>query len=117
MEIVKQIREQDPSINVNISQVRGNKMGSFEITCQGHPIFSKLGLGYFPHVDAVCKRIIGFVEDYRNGKDLSKYEPGAQSPVRSNSAFRRTGGSESFKGSPIRRPMKISYNKEYEAEK
>ena len=88
-------------------------MGSFEITCQGHTLFSKLALGYFPHVDAVCKRLFSFVEDFRKGNDLSKYEPGAQSPVRCNSAFRRTGGSEGFKGSPMRRPMKISYNTEY----
>lgn len=92
-------------------------MGSFEISCQGHIIFSKLSLGYFPHVDAVCKRLINFVEDYRNGNDLSKYEPSQQSPVRCNSAFRRTGTAEGFKNSPVRRPMKISYNKEYEAEK
>jgi hypothetical protein len=48
-------------------------MGSFEVSCQGHLLFSKLALGYFPHVTAVTKRVVNFIEDYKKGGDLKKY--------------------------------------------
>lgn len=37
-------------------------------------LFSKLSLGYFPHVTGVTNRIFAFIEDVKNGNDLSKYQ-------------------------------------------
>lgn len=48
-------------------------MGSFEITCNGTVLFSKLSLGYFPHVPSATARIMSFIDDYKNGRDVSKY--------------------------------------------
>lgn len=67
-------------------------MGSFEIIANGVLLFSKLSLGYFPHVAGVTARVMQFVEDYRNGRDLTPYTDSKGSPVRGNSAsFNKSG--------------------------
>ena len=48
-------------------------MGSFEVQCNGTLLFSKLNLGYFPHVPSAVARIFSFIHDSKNGNDLSKY--------------------------------------------
>jgi|JI10StandDraft_1071094.scaffolds.fasta_scaffold48284_6 selT/selW/selH-like putative selenoprotein len=73
MEIEKAIKSHDNSVDVEIYQVGGQKMGSFEISCNGHVLFSKLSLGYFPYVPSATTRIMSFIEDYRKGNDLKKY--------------------------------------------
>ena len=49
-------------------------MGSFEVTCNGYLLFSKLALGYFPHTALLTNRITQFIEDSEHGKDLLKYK-------------------------------------------
>lgn len=48
-------------------------MGSFEITCNGTLLFSKLSLGYFPYVPSAVSRILSFIDDSKKGNDLKKY--------------------------------------------
>ena len=107
-DVANAIRAKDSSIHVDIVPVSGQKMGSFEITCNDTLLFSKLNLGYFPHVPSVTARIFGFIEDVKNGADLTKYYENKASPVRSNSAsFKKAG---SGKSSPMK---KIKYGQEY----
>ena len=107
-DVAKSIRAKDSSINVEIIPVSGQKMGSFEIICNSTLLFSKLSLGYFPHVPSVTARIFGFIDDVKNGGDLTKYYENKASPVRSNSASYKKGGSG--KNSPVK---KIKYGQEY----
>lgn len=39
-------------------------------------LFSKLQLGYFPHVPSATARIFSFIDDLRKGNDLKKYSEG-----------------------------------------
>ena len=79
-------------------------MGSFEIDCNGTLLFSKLNLGYFPHVPSVIVRLFGYIDDVKNGNDLTKYSENKASPIRSHSA------AKSGKSSPTK---KIKYIPEY----
>ena len=81
-------------------------MGSFEIECNGVLLFSKLSLGYFPHITGVTTRIMAFVDDYRNGRSLLAYTESTGSPVRINSSHHSRSG----KSSPKR---KIKYIADY----
>jgi hypothetical protein len=49
-------------------------MGAFEITSAGKLLFSKLSSTFFPNTYAVTEKIIHFVTDLRNGKDISTYD-------------------------------------------
>lgn len=92
-EIAKSIQNQDSSIEVHIQKVGHEKMGSFEITCNNTLLFSKLTLGYFPHITGVTNRVIEYVEDYRKGNDLKKYTENQASPVRINSGIKSSSRS------------------------
>ena len=105
-DLVKSIQAKDNSINVDITQVSGHKMGSFEVSCNGTLLFSKLSLGYFPHIPSVVVRIFGFIDDVKNGNDLTKYIENKASPIRSNSA----SFNKSVKGSPAK---KLKYVPDY----
>ena len=69
-------------------------------------LFSKLSLGYFPHITGVTTRVMAFVDDYRNGRDLTQYTESKGSPVRGNSASHYKSG----KASPAK---KIKYVPDY----
>lgn len=72
-------------------------MGSFEIACNGTLLFSKLNLGYFPHVTGVVSRISTFIDDVKNGNDLTKYYETKPNPARDSAiSFAKPG-----KPSPI----------------
>jgi hypothetical protein len=58
-------------------------MGSFEVTCNGYLLFSKLALGYFPHITLLSNRVQQFIEDTNHGRDLHKYK-GGLSPIKYN---------------------------------
>ena len=84
-------------------------MGSFEITCNSTLLFSKINLGYFPHVPSVITRIFGYIDDVKNGEDLTKYYENKASPIRSHSAsFNKSG-----KNSPKKQ---VKYVPEYKRE-
>lgn len=58
-------------------------MGSFEVTCNGYLLFSKLALGYFPHTTLLTNRLFQFIDDSEHGRDLHKYK-GGLSPIKYN---------------------------------
>ena len=51
-------------IVVRVNKVKGKKMGSFEISIGNYVLFSKLALGYFPHVTAASARVADFLKDW-----------------------------------------------------
>jgi hypothetical protein len=55
------ILNQIPDVTVKIHLVGGHKMGSFEVYYKDINLFSKLSLGYFPHVGLLTTRIINFL--------------------------------------------------------
>lgn len=111
MELEKTIKSHDDSIEVEIFQVSGAKMGSFEITCNGTLLFSKLQLGYFPHVPSATTRILSFVDDFRKGNDLHKYSEGKN--VSPNKTI-NTGSGPFSPNSPKKEDGKrIKYNPDY----
>ncbi len=68
-------------------------MGSFEISCNGTVLFSKLSLGYLPHVPSASSRILSFIDDYRNKRDLKKYAEGKTiSPQKQGITFNKSPG-------------------------
>ena len=107
-ELLKEIQSSDNSIDVRVKHVGGSKMGSFEVSCEGTLLFSKLNLGYFPHTTALTARINNYVKDFRNGNDLSKYQPGASSPIKNNSQFTQTFKLDN-KSSPTHRPVQLNF--------
>ena len=65
-------------------------------------MFSKLKLGYFPHTNSVTTRILSFVEDFKSGKDIKKYDINhGCSPVKSRPEHANLN-------SPTRKPMTAS---------
>lgn len=58
-------------------------MGSFEVVCNGYLLFSKLALGYFPHTTLLTNRIVQFMDDANQGRDLHIYK-GGLSPIKHN---------------------------------
>lgn len=52
----------------------GNKIGAFEISSDGRLLYSKLDCGYFPHIKYVSDRVIDYVNDRKEGKDLDIYD-------------------------------------------
>lgn len=62
-------------------------MGSFEVQCQGITLFSKLELGYFPHVTLLTNRIVTFIEDAERGSDLSSYK--YSSPIKHHPTLKK----------------------------
>jgi hypothetical protein len=88
-------------------------MGSFEIYCNKTLLFSKLRLGYFPHVQSVTNRIMNFIDDYRNDRDTKKYTENKKrnSFGKTNNdtwanGFQKDHSDQSFSKSPRR----IKYN-------
>jgi hypothetical protein len=72
-------------------------------------LFSKLHLGYFPHVPSATNRILSFIDDSKNGRDLKKYSETNVSPHKSpNNSGGSFGG-----GSPKKEGKKIKYNPDY----
>jgi len=63
-------------------------MGSFEVSCKGITIFSKLELGYFPHTVLLTNRIIAFFDDVKKGNDLQKYNY-SHSPIKHHPTFKK----------------------------
>ena len=106
-EIRSEIISKDSSVDVKVKPVGGQRMGSFEISCNGTMLFSKLSLGYFPHISAASARVMSFIEDYRNDGDLTRYEPGLSSPVKQHPNFDRLGSAGQKPGSPSRRPVQV----------
>jgi hypothetical protein len=92
-------------------------MGSFEITCNGILLFSKLSLGYFPHVPSATARILSFIDDFKNGGDIKKYTEGrVVSPhktINNNSSNLVSSPTRQSK-SPAKR---IKYNPDYKDSK
>ena len=112
MEVEKALKAHDSSIDVEIFQVGGQKMGSFEITCNGTLLFSKLQLGYFPHVPSATSRIISFIDDFRNGGDLKKYTEGKG--VSPNKGLQSNGSGPFSPNSPSKgQGKRIKYNPDY----
>jgi hypothetical protein len=62
-------------------------MGSFEVVCQGITLFSKLELGYFPHIPLLTSRIVTFIEDAQKGSDLSRYK--YSSPIKHHPTLKK----------------------------
>lgn len=100
-ELAKAIRSQQSKANVSIIKVGGHKMGSFEVTCNGYALFSKLALGYFPHTTLLTNRIIQFIDDSDHGRDLHKYK-GGLSPIKYNPNLKHSSSQ-----SPERQPTTI----------
>lgn len=73
---------------MKINLVSGQKMGSFEVSCKGITLFSKLELGYFPHTTLLTSRIVTFIDDDKKGNDLSKYKY-SQSPIKHHPTFKK----------------------------
>ena len=72
-------------LTVLVSLVSGSKMGSFEVSIGNIVFFSKLALGYFPHVTLLTERIKEFYDDIDEGmlpEDVMKrnYSPIKQNP-------------------------------------
>jgi selT/selW/selH-like putative selenoprotein len=88
-ELQKSIKNQRESAIVNILKVGGHKMGSFEVSCNGVALFSKLALGYFPHTALLTNRIMQFIDDSEHGKDLAKYRHNL-SPMKYNPNFKQS---------------------------
>jgi hypothetical protein len=64
-------------------------MGSFEVTCNGYLLFSKLALGYFPHTTLLANRIVQFKDDADHGRDLRIYK-GGLSPIKINPTMKHS---------------------------
>jgi hypothetical protein len=64
-------------------------MGSFEVTCNGYLLFSKLALGYFPHTTLLTNRIVQFMDDADHGRDLRIYK-GGLSPIKHHPNLKHT---------------------------
>lgn len=82
-ELQKAIHSHLPNATVTILKVGGQKMGSFEVICNGYLLFSKLSLGYFPHTTLLTNRIVQFIDDADHGRDLRIYK-GGLSPIKHN---------------------------------
>jgi selT/selW/selH-like putative selenoprotein len=78
-----------PNATVNILKVGGQKMGSFEVTCGGYLLFSKLALAYFPHTALLTNRIVQFKDDADHGRDLRIYK-GGLSPIKINPTMKHS---------------------------
>lgn len=57
------------------------------MSVDGVSIFSKLALGYFPHIALVSSRVAEFIKDKDEGKDLHKYTSGSYSPVKEHQSY------------------------------
>ena len=79
-------------------------MGSFEVTCAGVNLFSKLALGYFPHTILLKDRVIAFLDDLEHGKDLQKYKSNS-SPVKGHPTYH-----QSPQKSAQKNPSKTNYS-------
>lgn len=64
-------------------------MGSFEVRCKGITLFSKLELGYFPHTTLLTARIVTFIKDAKEGKELDKYKH-SYSPIKHHPVFNKS---------------------------
>ena len=71
-------------VSIEVVFVSGSKMGSFEVTVDGTLLFSKLALGYFPHIPLLTERVVNYIEDKSKGADMSKYNTGGYSPIKQN---------------------------------
>lgn len=89
-------------------------MGSFEINCNGVQLFSKLSLGYFPHVPSAVSRILSFIDDSKKGVDLKKYtEVKNVSPNKNISANNSSMASPSSPNKTKSPGTRIKYNPDY----
>ena len=71
---------------VRIQLVSGSKMGSFEVTFENHLFFSKLALGYFPHVTLLTERIVQYLDDVDEGIiDPRDFRTSNYSPIKEHS--------------------------------
>jgi len=56
----------DVEVEVNkVGDLGGDRLGSFEVRCQGVTLFSKLALRYFPHTALLTNRIVTFLSDLK----------------------------------------------------
>lgn len=105
-DISNTLKNKHSSIDVQINPVSGNRMGSFEIACNGTLLFSKLNLGYFPHVTGVVSRISEFIDDVKNGNDLTKYQDTKSNPTRNSAISFTKSGKSSLNSKPNHRNEK-----------
>ena len=87
-ELKKSIKENISDATVRVNLVGGQRMGSFEVACRGITLFSKLELGYFPHTALLTNRIKTFIEDAKEGSDLSKYKY-SHSPIKHHPTIKK----------------------------
>lgn len=88
-------------MEVEINHVGGSKIGSFEVFCKDINLFSKLSLGYFPHIKLLAERIENFMQDVEKGNDLTSYKE-CNSPVRRKSNIKRSGSVSPVKPTTIK---------------
>ena len=67
---------------VNVVLVSGSKMGSFEVSIGSNVLFSKLALGYFPHVTLLTERVVQYFQDVDGGMDPCDFQKKNYSPVK-----------------------------------
>ena len=66
------LAQNDVVVEKNLN-IKAPRIGAFEITCNNIQIFSKKNSGLWPDADGISQRVSFFLEDFKQGKDCSRF--------------------------------------------